>query len=81
MMHLVLARCFAVPEVMAIIMDPLASNTHAHRFYERLGFRFDVRRRFGEDDCLVYRLAWADYRPALHEITFGDKKILPQHSG
>jgi len=60
MMHLALARCFAVPEVVAIIIDPLASNTHTHRFYERLGFRFVERRRFGDDDCLVYRLERSD---------------------
>jgi aminoglycoside 6'-N-acetyltransferase len=56
MMRLAIARCFAAPEVTAILIDPLASNTRAHRFYERLGFRFVERRRFGDDDCLVYRL-------------------------
>ena len=56
MMRLAIARCFAAPEVTAILIDPLASNTAAHRFYERLGFRFVERRRFGEDDCFVYRL-------------------------
>ena len=40
----------------AILIDPLASNTAAHRFYERLGFRYVERRQFGEDDCIVYRL-------------------------
>jgi aminoglycoside 6'-N-acetyltransferase len=39
-----------------VLIDPLASNTRAHRFYERLGFEFVERRRFGEDDCLVYQL-------------------------
>jgi len=56
MMRLALARCFADPAVTAVLIDPLASNTRAHRFYERLGFRFVERRRFGEDDCHVYRL-------------------------
>jgi aminoglycoside 6'-N-acetyltransferase len=56
MMRLAIARCFAAPEVTAILIDPLASNTAAHRFYERLGFRFVERRRFGGDDCFVYRL-------------------------
>ena len=55
-MSLTLDRCFAIPEVMAVIIDPLASNTRAHRFYERLGFRFVEERSFGEDDCFVYRL-------------------------
>ena len=45
----------------AILFDPLASNTRAHRFYERLGFRFIEQRRFGEDDCFVYRLSRADW--------------------
>ena len=56
MMELALARCFAEPSVTAVLLDPLASNTAAHRFYERLGFRRIERRRFGPDDCLVYRL-------------------------
>jgi aminoglycoside 6'-N-acetyltransferase len=42
--------------VEAVVIDPRADNTRAHRFYERLGFRFVERRRFGEDDCFVYRL-------------------------
>jgi aminoglycoside 6'-N-acetyltransferase len=42
--------------VKAILVDPLASNTRAHRFYERLGFVAVGRRTFGTDDCMVYRL-------------------------
>jgi aminoglycoside 6'-N-acetyltransferase len=56
MMRLAIARCFANPAVLAILVDPLATNTRAHRFYERLGFRCVERRRFGQDDCFVYRL-------------------------
>jgi aminoglycoside 6'-N-acetyltransferase len=56
MMKLAIARCFSVPEVSAILIDPLASNTAAHRFYERLGFQFVERRQFGGDHCFVYRL-------------------------
>jgi aminoglycoside 6'-N-acetyltransferase len=56
MMKLALARCFADSAVEAVLIDPLASNTRAHRFYERLGFEFVERRRFGQDDCFVYRL-------------------------
>jgi aminoglycoside 6'-N-acetyltransferase len=55
-MQLALERCFADPAVRAVLIDPLASNTAAHRFYERLGFRFVERRRFGADDYFVYRL-------------------------
>lgn len=56
MMELTLARCFAEPAVKAVLLDPLASNVAAHRFYERLGFRKVERRHFGPDDCVVYRL-------------------------
>lgn len=61
MMRLALARCFAAPEVTAVIIDPLASNVRAHRFYRRLGFRFVEPRRFDKDDCLVFRLERSDY--------------------
>lgn len=61
MMQLALARCFSDPDVTAVLIDPLASNTRAHRFYERMGFRFVERRWFGQDDCCVYRLERADW--------------------
>jgi aminoglycoside 6'-N-acetyltransferase len=32
MMELAIARCFSDPFVKAILVDPLAENTHAHRF-------------------------------------------------
>jgi aminoglycoside 6'-N-acetyltransferase len=56
MMSLSLDRCFADNAVTAVLVDPLARNTRAHRFYERFGFRCVERRRFGKDDCFVYRL-------------------------
>lgn len=56
MMNLAIERCFADPKVHTIWIDPLESNNDAIRFYERLGFEFVEKRRFGEDDCLVYRL-------------------------
>jgi aminoglycoside 6'-N-acetyltransferase len=56
MMQLALERCFANVMVQAVLVDPLASNRRAHRFYERLGFRPVERRMFGNDDCIVYRL-------------------------
>jgi aminoglycoside 6'-N-acetyltransferase len=56
MMKRAIEHCFASPEVTAILVDPLAANVRARRFYERLGFRAVGPRRFGEDDCLVYRL-------------------------
>lgn len=61
MMRLALAHCFAPPEVEAVLVDPLAANVRAHRFYERFGFRQTGRQTFGEDDCFVYRLARADW--------------------
>jgi aminoglycoside 6'-N-acetyltransferase len=67
MMRLAIDRCFAAPDVTAILIDPLASNARAHRFYERLGFIAAERRTFGTDDCIVYRLgrtAWRANRSA-----------------
>jgi aminoglycoside 6'-N-acetyltransferase len=64
MMHLAITRCFADPTVTAILVDPLANNTRAHRFYERLGFQQIEHRRFGDDDCCVYRLNRADWERA-----------------
>lgn len=62
MMQLAIDAAFAAPDVASIVIDPLASNTRAHRFYERLGFRFVARRLFGASDCFVYRLNRADWR-------------------
>jgi aminoglycoside 6'-N-acetyltransferase len=56
MMQMAIAHCFSDPSVNAILIDPLASNTRARRFYERLGFYWVEYRRFGHDDCAVYRL-------------------------
>jgi len=59
-MQLWLSRYFAKSEVTAVLIDPLISNTAAHRFYERLGFRRQQQRRFGPDDCYVYCLTRQD---------------------
>ncbi|MFT4187278.1 MAG: GNAT family N-acetyltransferase [Aeromicrobium sp.] len=56
MMTLTLDRIFADPAVTAVVIDPLNSNTAAHRFYQRLGFEVEGRRVFDGDDCLVHRL-------------------------
>ena len=61
LMQQAIARCFADPEVTAILIDPLASNTRAQRFYQRFGFKFMEARRFGDDDCFVYRLNRRDW--------------------
>ena len=55
-MRRAIERCFAPPEVTAILIDPLVSNTRSHRFYQRLGFAPIERRSFGADECLVHRL-------------------------
>jgi len=57
MMKLAIERSFADPTVTALLVDPRDCNTRAHRFYERLGFEYVARRRFGEDSCFIYRLA------------------------
>lgn len=62
MMRAIIAACFADPAVTAIIIDPLATNTNAIRFYQRLGFRSAGQRRFNDDDCLVHMLTRADWR-------------------
>lgn len=62
MMRQALARCFADPAVAAVVIDPLASNADAIRFYQRLGFALVELRWFGADHCAVHRLdraTWA----------------------
>ena len=49
-----LAKCFLHPDVHSVLIDPLASNVRAIKFYERLGFHFVEDRRFGDSDCKVY---------------------------
>ncbi|MEZ5538211.1 MAG: GNAT family N-acetyltransferase [Thiolinea sp.] len=56
MMQMAFGRCFSDPAVTAILIDPLASNKRALRFYERLGFKFVEERRFDEELCRVYQL-------------------------
>jgi aminoglycoside 6'-N-acetyltransferase len=56
MMQLAIERCFKDKEVIGIIIDPLATNEGARRFYERLGFTFLDYRQFNKDYCAVYRL-------------------------
>lgn len=74
MMQLAINRCFTDPSVKAILIDPLASNVRAHRFYERLGFRFVEQKRLGEDesDCFVYVLSREDWEGAspLNQVDF-----------
>jgi aminoglycoside 6'-N-acetyltransferase len=67
MMRLALQHCFSDPRVTGIVIDPLASNERAHRFYQRMGFKPIGRRNFGRDDCLVHELTrreWLAHRGA-----------------
>lgn len=63
MMQLAINRCFSEPSVHAILIDPLVTNVRAHRFYERLGFRFVEQKRLGDDesDCFVFELRRKDW--------------------
>jgi aminoglycoside 6'-N-acetyltransferase len=56
MMQAAIGRGFADRSVTGIVIDPLASNTDAIRFYRRLGFADAGLRRFDDDECLVMRL-------------------------
>ena len=61
-MNMALVRCFAEERVAAVLIDPLETNTRAHKFYERLGFQFVERRKFGKDNCFVYELSRERWR-------------------
>lgn len=61
-MRLAIARCFADPRVAAVLVDPLAENVRARRFYAKLGFEEIGPRRFGLDDCMVMRLDRKNWR-------------------
>ncbi len=62
MMRLALQRCFSDKRVKAVLTDPLETNTKAHGFYGKMGFRFVEKRRIGEDDCWVFRLERDDFK-------------------
>lgn len=65
MMRIAFRMCFSDPAVTAIVIDPLASNVRAHKFYQRLGFKAVGLRRIGaegEDLTLVHRLERACWR-------------------
>ncbi len=56
MMQLAIEKCFSVPEVTGILIDPLVANLRAIKFYRQMGFYELGERRFDEDICLVMRL-------------------------
>lgn len=61
MMKQAIDRCFSTPEVTKILIDPLTSNTKAHRFYKRLGFQFVEERSFEGTECFVFELHRSDW--------------------
>jgi len=62
MMAFALEHCFDKTGVTAVLIDPLASNMNARRFYGKMGFEQVGPRRFGQDDCMVYRLEREKWR-------------------
>jgi aminoglycoside 6'-N-acetyltransferase len=56
MMQRAILECFKDPWVTEIWIDPLATNTKVHNFYEKLWFIFDHEQWFDEDHCYVYKL-------------------------
>ena len=81
MMTLALNRCFAAADVTAVLIDPLTSNTRAHRFYQRLGFVPVEERVFGSDACLVHRLdrlTWEARSQAFPPTGRGDDRTAPE---
>jgi aminoglycoside 6'-N-acetyltransferase len=48
--------CFSDPTVEAVLVDPMAKNLRAHRFYQKLGFEPQELRYFGPDETLVHKL-------------------------
>lgn len=64
MMRAAIDACFAAADVDAIVIDPIATNAAALRFYRRLGFRFVEDRAFGDDRCAVHRLERATWAAA-----------------
>lgn len=62
MMHKAIDLCFEDDAVSAVLLDPLDTNTAAHRLYRRLGFTLIEHRRFDDVDCAIFQLKRADWR-------------------
>ncbi len=71
MMQLALEQCFSDQSVLTVIVDPLASNKKAVRFYEKMGFTFVGKRTFGIDDCAVYAIEKRDWKAQTTMTVFG----------
>ncbi|MBA2779315.1 GNAT family N-acetyltransferase [Halomonas kenyensis] len=61
MLQLALAHCFSDLRITTVWLDPPADNHHAHRFCERLGFRFIEQRRLGESHSRSYCMERRDW--------------------
>lgn len=55
-LQMAIQMCFKDDGIDVIVLDPLATNIRARRFYEKNGFEFVEERRIGVDDCAIYRL-------------------------
>jgi len=61
MMRQALYICFENKDLIEVLIDPLASNKKAIRFYERIGFKFIEYKKFGEQLCSVMKLSREDF--------------------
>ena len=66
MMSVVLDLCFEDTSINEVLIDPLASNEKAIRFYQRLGFEFVEERMFGKDHCHVYTMTRGQWQSIQH---------------
>ncbi|BDX05769.1 GNAT family N-acetyltransferase [Planctobacterium marinum] len=61
-MQLAMARCFDNPDVHALLVDPLANNRKAQRFYARLGFKFIETKTIENESCYVLKITREQYQ-------------------
>jgi aminoglycoside 6'-N-acetyltransferase len=65
--------CFSNPNVTAVLVDPMANNLRAHKFYQKLGFEPQEIRYFGPDQTLVHRLTRETYERKQSEESLLEK--------
>ncbi|MCC2605554.1 GNAT family N-acetyltransferase [Planctobacterium marinum] len=65
MMQLAMALCFANPDVHALLVDPIANNIKAQRFYARLGFKFVESKKIQGESCYVLKIRRDQYEKAI----------------
>jgi aminoglycoside 6'-N-acetyltransferase len=66
MMQQALDRCFTDPSIHTVLIDPIATNTDAIAFYQKLGFTFLENRRFGADDCAVHHITRTQWNKGIN---------------